>query len=219
VTGATASEGILVKGKGSPYSITERRVPGLIPVLGSQPTGDVSHKPGDRLPLLFARPAVTLASLKRAATNFAAWWTEARWMWTVCLRLLPDSDPTKWLIVSYAAFALDFCPQRCRTRWISIITFYYGQKLLLIVVMLIGRLIWVYYQQISNFCRPALTYWHTNAISECLTADHVRHFVATFFSLLQQLCTLIMIFLYGWCEHLFVNELPDKYFKTVFFSG
>ena len=31
--------------KGSPYSITERRVPELIPVLGSQPEGDVSHKP------------------------------------------------------------------------------------------------------------------------------------------------------------------------------
>ena len=28
------------KGKGSPYSITERRVPELIPVLGSQPAGD-----------------------------------------------------------------------------------------------------------------------------------------------------------------------------------
>ena len=49
--------------KGSPYSITERRVPELIPVLGSQPAGDVSHKPGDRLPLLSARPAVTLATL------------------------------------------------------------------------------------------------------------------------------------------------------------
>ena len=40
------------KGKGSPYSIAERRVPELIPVLGSQPAGDVSHKPGGRLPLL-----------------------------------------------------------------------------------------------------------------------------------------------------------------------
>ena len=28
----------------------------------------------------------------------------------------------KWLIVSYALFALDFCPQRCRTRQISKIT-------------------------------------------------------------------------------------------------
>jgi len=61
------------KGKGSPYSITERRVPELIPVLGSQPAGDVSHKPGDTLPVLSARPAVTLATLKRVATNFAAW--------------------------------------------------------------------------------------------------------------------------------------------------
>jgi len=59
--------------KGSPYSITERRVPELIPVLGSQPAGDISHKPSGRLPLLSARPAVTLAILKRTATNFAAW--------------------------------------------------------------------------------------------------------------------------------------------------
>ena len=42
------------KGKASPYSITERRVPELIPVLGSQPAGDVSHKPGSRLPLFSA---------------------------------------------------------------------------------------------------------------------------------------------------------------------
>jgi len=60
-------------GKGSPYSIIERRVPELIPVLGSQPACDVSHELGGRLPLLSARPAVTLATLKRAATNFAAW--------------------------------------------------------------------------------------------------------------------------------------------------
>ena len=41
--------------KDSPYSITaERRVPELISVLGSQPAGDVSHKPGVRLPLLSA---------------------------------------------------------------------------------------------------------------------------------------------------------------------
>jgi len=59
--------------KGSPYSITERRVPELIRVLGSQPAGDVSHKPGGRLPLLSARPAVTPATLNRAATSFAAW--------------------------------------------------------------------------------------------------------------------------------------------------
>ena len=59
--------------RGSPYSITERRVPELIPVLGSQPAGDVTHKPGGRLPLLSARPAVTPVTLKWAATNFAVW--------------------------------------------------------------------------------------------------------------------------------------------------
>ena len=50
--------------KGSPYAITERRVPELIPVLGSQPAGDVSHKPGGRLPLLSARPTVTPQPLR-----------------------------------------------------------------------------------------------------------------------------------------------------------
>jgi len=59
---------VVKKGKGSLYSITKRRVPELIPVLGSQPAGDVSHKSGGT-----ARPAVTLATLKRAATDFAAW--------------------------------------------------------------------------------------------------------------------------------------------------
>jgi len=57
--------------KGSPYTITERRVPELIPVFGSQTAGVVSHKPGGKLPLLFARPAVTPATFKRTATSFA----------------------------------------------------------------------------------------------------------------------------------------------------
>jgi len=37
----------------------ERTVLELIPVLGSQPAGDVSHKPGGRQLLLSARPTVT----------------------------------------------------------------------------------------------------------------------------------------------------------------
>jgi len=48
-------------------------VPELIPVLDSQPARDVSHKAGGTLPLLTARPAVTLATIKMAATSFAAW--------------------------------------------------------------------------------------------------------------------------------------------------
>ena len=39
---------IIVPTKGSPYSITERRLPELIPVLGSQSAGGVSHKPAKR---------------------------------------------------------------------------------------------------------------------------------------------------------------------------
>jgi len=35
-----------VTGKGSPHSTAKCRVPELIPVLGSQPAGDVSHKHG-----------------------------------------------------------------------------------------------------------------------------------------------------------------------------
>ena len=70
---ANALNNLNIIKKGSPFSITERRVPELIPVFGSQPAGDVSHKPGDMLPLLSTRPAVTLATLKRAAANLAAW--------------------------------------------------------------------------------------------------------------------------------------------------
>ena len=47
-------------GQGSQYSITERRVP----VLGSQPAGDVSHKPGGRLPLLSARGLLPISLLR-----------------------------------------------------------------------------------------------------------------------------------------------------------
>ena len=61
-----------VKCKASPYSTAELRVPELIPVLGSQPAGDVSHKPDSWLPLLSVRPAVTPTTLKRAVTSFAA---------------------------------------------------------------------------------------------------------------------------------------------------
>jgi len=49
-------------------------VPELIPVLhGSQPADDMSHELGGMLPLLPTRLAVTLATLKRADTGFAAW--------------------------------------------------------------------------------------------------------------------------------------------------
>ena len=56
----------------------------------------MSHKRDGRLPLLSARPAVTPATLKRAATNFAAWYEQRH---NVCDSLpktvsLPDSVAT-----------------------------------------------------------------------------------------------------------------------------
>jgi len=88
-----------VKSKGSPYLITEHRVPELIPVLGSLPAGDMSHKPGCRLPLLSARPTVTLASLKRAATSFAVLVNRG----TMDVNILPKTD-TCYLTASRLRF-------------------------------------------------------------------------------------------------------------------
>jgi len=55
----------------TPHKTEKKRI-GLVfgTVLNSQPAGDMSHKPSGRLPLLSARPAVTLATYNRAATNF-----------------------------------------------------------------------------------------------------------------------------------------------------
>jgi len=72
----------------------------------------MSHKPDGRLPLLSARPAVTPTTLNRAATNFAARWTEARWVWTVCLRLLPDKRQR----VNDSRRLYDECPVGCLRR-------------------------------------------------------------------------------------------------------
>jgi len=50
-----------------------------------------------------------------------------------------------------------------------------------------------------------------------VTADHVQHFAATSFSLLQHLCTVDNWILYGWCEHRFVRELNNAYFTRQIF--
>jgi len=60
----------------------------------------------------------------------------------------------KWLIVSYAPFALHVCPQRCRTRHISKITYVLRTKTVTNYVCVIDTLMSAYYQQISNCCRP-----------------------------------------------------------------
>ena len=69
------------------------RVPELIPVLGSQPAGDRSHKPSDRLPLLSgaAGPAVTSPAAEHITAhwlvpNYTAW----RQRHIVCVNNLPE---------------------------------------------------------------------------------------------------------------------------------
>ena len=61
--------------KGSPYLIDERRVPELIPILGSQPAGDVSHKPDGIIGCHYFSSGLQIPPqpLKRAATSVAAW--------------------------------------------------------------------------------------------------------------------------------------------------
>jgi len=55
-------------------------------------------------------------------------------------------------VVSHAPFALDFCPHRWRTRQISKMTCVWRTETVMIVVVLMGRLMWVHHQQVSNCC-------------------------------------------------------------------
>ena len=87
----------------------------------------------------------------------------------------------KWLIVSCAPFALHFRPQRCWSRQINWITYVLRTETVTIVDMLIGRLMWVNYQVISNCCRTVLTDWRRHWVSDWPTADHVCNFAATDF--------------------------------------
>ena len=58
--------------------------------------------PGLHLPL-------TPVTLKRAATSFAAWWTKARWVWTVCCDLKPGPTAPE---SSTLTTRLPSCPTR-----------------------------------------------------------------------------------------------------------
>jgi len=61
----------------------------MIPVLGSQPAGDVSHKPGG-IGCHYFPPGLQLPSQPlRGLLPISL--LGKRWVWTVCLRLLPDS--------------------------------------------------------------------------------------------------------------------------------
>jgi len=71
-----------------------------------------------------------------------------------------------------------------------------------------------YYQQISNCCRPVLTYWPIDWRHQWLTdCWSCTAFSCDSFSLLRHLCTVGHgIFLYGQCKQLLVSELNNAYF-------
>ena len=126
------------------------------------------------------------------------------------------------LTVSYTPIALHFCPQRCRSRQISWITcVLQTETVIKRCYMLTARLMWVNFQEISNCCRPVLTYWLTDLIHQWLAdcRSFIGHSATTFFSFLQKLCTVDnWIFLHGWCKHHFVNELNNEYFAKQYFE-
>jgi len=77
----------------------------------------------------------------------------------------------KWLIVSYAPFALHFCPQRHGSCQISKITCVLWTETVTNRCYVIGRLMSAYYQEISNFCRlvwfDLLTDWRQQWLTDC----------------------------------------------------
>ena len=85
--------------------------------------------------------------------------------------------------------------------------------------MLIGRLVWVNCQEISNFCRPVLTYWLTDWRHQWLTDCWSRTaFGRDSFSLFSgSSVQWAWDFLYGRCKQLFVSELNNAYFSRHLF--
>jgi len=97
----------------------------------------------------------------------------------------------KSLTMSYTPFALHFCPQRCRSRQINWITCVLQTKTVIKRCYVNSRLMWVNYQEVSNCCRPVLTYWLTDWRRQRLTdCWSCTAFCRDSFSLSRQLCTV-----------------------------
>jgi len=194
----------------------------------------MSHKPGGRLP-----GTMSVNSLPKTVTRQRrAWdfWSRAflrmspswvrflvyntglvQYRWTGLDLLTADRLKIQdWKIVNSLKYSLSCCTyvfHRCR-------------HVLAFSVLAFSALAYSYLRipylrfqtpRISNKYRTAVDqFWFTDwlACYQWLTdCHHVRHFAATSFSLLQQVCTVDNgIFLYGWCEHHFVSELNNEYF-------
>ena len=86
---------------------------------------------------------------------------------------------------------------------------------LLIVVMLIGGLMWIYYYQTA-----VDQFWLTDRLTPSVT----DWLLIMYGFLLQQLFFVVTVvysgswdFLYGWCKQLFVSELNNAYFSRHLF--
>jgi len=93
-----------------------KRKRGLIPVLGSQPAGDRSHKPGSRLPLLSVRPFPRWPPQLPSVTahwpvpNYTAWWQRH-----MCKHLAQGCTQSRdRLIASHNHLATSATRRRCR---------------------------------------------------------------------------------------------------------
>jgi len=119
----------------------------------------MSHKPSGRLPLLSARPAVTPTTLKRAATSFVAWWTEAQWGWTVCLKLLPNS-------VAAAIWTRAFCAwvQHANHSSTEPPTLLYRHLTLCIFPGNPAQLVWCRYDHLTRLLTKILDERPSNAV-------------------------------------------------------
>ena len=101
---------------------------------------------------------------------------------------------------------------------------YDRQKLLLFVVVLMGRLMWGI-KQISHCCRPVLTYWLTDLCRQWLTecSSCTAFCCNIFFFVTTVVYSRSWDFLYGSCERYFVSELNSAFptrqiFKKKFFE-
>ena len=76
-----------------------------------------------------------------------------------------------WCIMSYAQFALDFCPQRCRTHQISKISCAWRTETVTDCCYVNRQIDVSLLSQMWNCCRPVSTYWLTDLCHQWLTTD------------------------------------------------
>jgi len=100
-------------------------------------------------------------------------------------------------------FALCYCPEWCRIRQITKITCLLWTETVTNCCYVIGRFLSAYYQQISNCCRPVLTYW----LDKGLLNGCVRVCVRACVHACVRACVRAFVrALHVWLVDIFLNE-------------